>query len=60
MIKYNKIKSVKLTETQDNTLKKIAKSKVNISNFIRNAIQEKISRDYKELILNPIKNNCPF
>ena len=33
---------------------------VDVGNFIREAIQEKIKIEYKELILKPKKSECPF
>lgn len=49
-IKYTKVKVIKLTEIQHNTLKKLDSYQVNVSDFIRTAIQEKIRRDYENLI----------
>lgn len=42
MIKYNKVKVLKITKTQHDTLKKIDSYGVNVSQFIRDAISEKI------------------
>lgn len=33
---------------------------VKIPQFIRNAIREKIKRDYSELMPKPKKTDCPF
>lgn len=59
-IKYTKVKVIKITEIQYNTLKKIASYKVNVSQFIREAIQEKIQREHKILIPKPKKKDYPF
>lgn len=59
-IKYTKVKIIKITETQHNTLKKLDSYQINVADFIRTAIQEKIKRDYKELIPKPKKYDCPF
>lgn len=59
-LKYTKVKVVKITETQYNTLKKLEDYNIPVSDFIRQAISEKIKRDYKELILKPKKEYCPF
>lgn len=59
-LKYTKVKVIKITETQYNTLKKLDSYKVNVSDFIRIAIQEKIKRDYQELIPKPKRSECPF
>lgn len=59
-VKYTKVKVIKITETQHNTLKKLDSYKVNVADFIRTSIQEKIKRDYQELIPKPKKSDCPF
>jgi hypothetical protein len=59
-IKYNKPRTIKFSEVQDNTLNKLASYKINVAEFIRQAIAEKIKRDYQELILKPKKSECPF
>jgi hypothetical protein len=56
---YTEIISLKISETQKKTLDKISK-RVKISNFIREAIKEKIERDYKDLIVKPEKIKVPF
>lgn len=60
MIKYTKVKVVKITETQYKTLKKIESYNINVSNFIREAIKEKIKREHKDLIPKLKKDYCPF
>lgn len=59
-IKYTKVKVIKITQTQHNTLKKLNSYQVNVADFIRCAIQEKIKRDYVDLIPRPKKETCPF
>ncbi len=59
-IKYTKVKVVKITEIQDNTLKKIASYQINVCQFIRVAIQEKIQREHQNLLPKPKKSDCPF
>ena len=59
-IKYTKVKSVKLTEVQYNTLKKLESYNVNVCDFIRKAITEKIKREHKDLLPKPKKEYCPF
>jgi len=59
-IKYTKVKVIKITETQDKTLKKMRSYNVNVSQFIRDAISEKIKREYNDLIPKPKKEYCPF
>lgn len=59
-IKYTKVKVIKITEIQHNTLKKLDSYKVNVAQFIRDAIAEKIKREHQELIPKPKKSDCPF
>ncbi len=60
MQKYTEIQTLKISLIQKQTLNKMKQNKVCISNFIRNAIKEKIQREYAELIKNPEKVNCLF
>jgi post-segregation antitoxin (ccd killing protein) len=60
MIKYTKVKVLKITDQQHQTLEKLRNRKVNVADFIRVAIAEKIQRDAKELIVKPKKEYCPF
>ena len=59
-LKYTKVKSVKITETQYKTLKKIEGYNINVCKFIRDAIAEKINREHKDLKPKPKKEYCPF
>ena len=58
--KYTKTKVIRISETQLKTLQKMKLYKVDIGNFIREAIQEIIKREYKELIPKPEKMYIPF
>ena len=60
MQQYTKTKVIRISETQLNTLQKMKSYNVDVGNFIRQAIAEKIKRDYKELIPIPEKFKCPF
>jgi post-segregation antitoxin (ccd killing protein) len=60
MKRYTKTKVLRLSETQDETLKKMKLYGVDVSEFCRQAIKEKIKRDYEELIPKPQKEYCPF
>jgi post-segregation antitoxin (ccd killing protein) len=60
MKQYIKVKVIKITESQDQTLKKLRSYKINVSQFIRDAIQEKIKREYFDLIPKPEKEKIPF
>ena len=57
---YTKTKVIRISETQLKTLQKMKLLNVDTGNFIREAITEKIKRNYKELILKPKKSECPF
>jgi len=60
MIKYTKVKVLKITDQQHQTLEKLRNRKVNVADFIRTAISEKLKRDANELIVKPKKEYCPF
>lgn len=59
-LKYTKVKVIKITETQHQTLQKMKSYNVNVSKFIRDAIAEKIKREYSDLIPKQKKETCPF
>lgn len=60
MVKYTKVKVIKITETQYETLLKLDSYKINVAQFIRDAIAEKIKREYSDLLPKLTKNYCPF
>ena len=60
MRKYQKTKVIRISETQHNTLVKMKSYNVDVSEFIRQAIKEKIQRDFKDVIPKPKKEYCPF
>jgi hypothetical protein len=55
-----KTKVIRISEIQLKTLKKMKLLNVDVGKFIREAIQEKIKREYQELILKSKKSDCPF
>jgi len=57
---YTKTKVIRISETQLKTLQKMKYLNVNVGNFIREAIQEKIKREYNQLITKPKEIECPF
>jgi len=57
---YTKTKVIRITETQHSTLVKMQSYNVDVGDFIRKAIQEKIVRDYKNLIPKVKKIHTPF
>ena len=58
--KYTKVKVLKITETQHKTLQKLDSYQINVAQFIRDAISEKIKREYSNLLPKPKKTYCPF
>lgn len=60
MIKYTKVKVLKITDIQYQTLLKLDSYQINVAKFIREAIAEKIKREYSDLIPKPEKFKCPF
>lgn len=60
MKKYTKVKVIKITEIQHNTLIKMDSYQINVAQFIRDAISEKIKREYLDLLPKPKKEFCPF
>jgi len=60
MRKYHKTKVIRISEAQHNTLVKMKSYNVDVSEFIRQAIKEKIQRDFKDIIPKPKKEYCPF
>ena len=60
MKSYTKNITINISEVQFETLEKIRANNIKVGNFIREAIQEKIKREYQQLILKPKKSECPF
>jgi hypothetical protein len=54
------IHKVRLTENQANSLKILKLYNVNISQFIRQAIKEKLQRDWKQIKETKQDHKCPF
>ena len=55
---YTKTKVIRISEDQLKTLQKMKSYNVDIGYFIREAIKEKIKKEYKELMPKQIKT--PF
>ena len=53
-----KTKVIRISQTQHETLKKMQSYNVDVGHFIREAIKEKIKKEYKELMPKQIKT--PF
>lgn len=47
---YTKVKVIRISETQHQTLQKMKSYNVDVGRFIRDAIAEKIKREYLDLI----------
>lgn len=60
MQKYTKTKVVRISETQLKTLQKMKSYNIEVGQFIRDAIAEKIKREYQMLIPKPKPKYCPF
>ena len=60
MKRYTKTKVLRITEVQHNTLVKMKSYNVDVGKFIRDAISEKIKREYSDLIKKPEQEKCPF
>ena len=58
--KLTKTKVIRITEIQYQTLLKMQSYKVDVADFIRKAISEKIKREYADLVPKPKKEHCPF
>ena len=57
---YTKTKVIRISETQLKTLQKMKSYNVDVGNFIREAIAEKIKREYSDLMPKPEVFKCPF
>jgi hypothetical protein len=55
-----KTKVIRISETQHKTLQKMKSYNVDVGKFIRDAIAEKIKKEYSELMPKPKKSDCPF
>jgi hypothetical protein len=60
MKNYTKTKVIRISETQLATLQKMKSYNIDTGRFIREAISEKIKREYLNLIPKPKKEFCPF
>lgn len=58
--KYTKVKVIRITDIQHETLIKMSGYNVNVGNFIRDAITEKIKREYKDIVKPKVEIHCPF
>ena len=59
-LKYSEVYVLKISKQQKQTLNKIKNKGFIVSQFVRDAIKEKIEKDYKEFIVKHKKSDCPF
>ena len=59
-MKLTNIHKVRLNDIQSNSLKVLKSYDVNIGKFIRDAIKEKIQREWKSIKEKKERVNCPF
>jgi hypothetical protein len=57
---YSEVVVLKITPIQKKTLDKLKSRNIKVAEFIRNAIKEKIKREYQDLLPKPKKEYCPF
>lgn len=57
---YNCPKTTKYSKTQFDTLKKLESYNIKVCQFIRDAVKEKIKREYSDLLPKKPKQYCPF
>lgn len=60
MKKYTKTNVIRISEVQLNTLQKMKSYNIDVGQFIRDAIAEKIKRECIDLLPKPKKDHCPF
>jgi hypothetical protein len=60
MKQYTIIKAIRFSEMQSKSLDILESKGVNVSQFIRLAIKEKINRDWNHIKQPKIKQECPF
>lgn len=57
---YTKTKVIRISDSQLVTLQKMKSYNIDVGEFIRQAIKEKIQREYKDLIPKRETIKCPF
>ena len=60
MEQYTEVTTIKLSKIQKQTLGKLKERNIRVSQFIRDAISEKLKRDASELIVKTKRDVCPF
>ena len=54
------ILNIRISKEQKQTLDKLKEYNVNVAQFVRNAIKEKLQREKSEIITNYKNLQCPF
>jgi len=54
------ILNIRISKEQKQTLDKLKEYNVNVAQFVRNAIKEKLQREKTEIITNYKSLECPF
>ena len=57
---YTESKTIKFTKQQMDSLNTLKRYDVDVSRFIRDAVSEKIKRDWKEIKQHKDNSNIPF
>jgi hypothetical protein len=60
MKQLTKSKTIRFSETQMNSLSILENYGVNVNQFIRLAVKEKLQKDWKLIKENKLKTKCPF
>jgi len=60
MKQLTKSKTIRFSETQMNSLSILENYGVNVNQFIRLAVKEKLQKDWKTIKENKLKTKCPF
>jgi hypothetical protein len=60
MKQLTKSKTIRFSETQMNSLSILESYGVNVNQFIRLAVKEKLQKDWKSIKEKKEKINCPF
>ncbi len=60
MKQYTQTKVIRISESQLKTLQKMKSYNVDVGKFIRDAISEKIKKEYQNLIPKQETIKCPF
>lgn len=60
MKQLTKSKTIRFSETQMNSLSILESYGINVNQFIRVAVKDKLARDWKTIKESKVKNVCPF